>query len=391
MRRQRGIETGRPLRVLRIIARLNVGGPAMQATTLAELLPPEEFEQRLLAGALAPGEADYLEVRDRHVPHVQVPGLGRAIRPTDDLRALVHILREIRRYRPDIVHTHTAKAGVLGRIAAITLRVPVRVHTFHGHLLDGYFVGWKRWLVITVERLLATRTTALVSVGARVGEELRAAHIGRPEQYRSIAPGVSLAPLPERAAARASLGLGERERVVLFVGRLTTIKRPDRLLDVAAVVASSVADVRFLVAGDGELRSALEARVGSERLPVTFLGWRGDIENLLAAADLALLTSDNEGMPVALIEAASCGVPAVATDVGSTREVVLDGRTGIVVPRTEVDELARAVARLCDDDELRARMGLAARTHADATLGRRRLADDYAALYRSLAIRAARP
>lgn len=356
----------------------------MQATTLAELLAPEEFEQRLLAGSLASGEADYLEVRGKDVAFVRVAGLGRAIRPLDDVRALARIMREIRSFRPDIVHTHTAKAGVLGRIAAIVLRVPVRVHTFHGHLLHGYFRGWKRHLVVIVERVLARYTTALVSVGSRVGEELRAAGIGRADRYHSIAPGVTLAELPNRETARSALGLSDEDRAVLFVGRLTGIKRPDRLLDVAGLVAARDPRVRFLVAGDGELRAPLEQRVDDERLPVRFLGWRGDIEHLLAAADLAVLTSDNEGMPVALIEAATCGVPAVATDVGSAREVVLDGATGLVVDREDVSGLAGAVTRLCADDLLREQMGLAARAHAERTLGRQRLADDYARLYRSL-------
>jgi glycosyltransferase involved in cell wall biosynthesis len=360
-----------------------VGGPAMQTAALADLLPADEFEQLVLAGDLAEGEASYADVRGIHIPVTRVEGLGRAVRPLDDVRAVFRIAGHIRRFRPDIVHTHTAKAGALGRIAAIAMRVPIRVHTFHGHLLTGYFTGWKRALVVGVERLLAKRTTALVSVGSHVGRELLAAKVGDAAKYRSIAPGVDLGAIPDRSQARRELGLGG-ESVVLFVGRLTRVKRPDRLLEVARAVCAEVPDVMFLVAGDGELREETEADAVRGGLPMRFLGWRGDVATLLAASDVVLLTSDNEGMPVSLIEAAHAGVPAVSTQVGSVGEVVLHGETGFVLDKQDSAGLAASVVQLVRDPALRAAFGSAAAEHAAIALGRKRLAHDYADLYREL-------
>ncbi len=180
------------IRVLRVIARMNVGGPALQVTALADGLDPERFEQRLLVGNVGEGEADYLDLRAPHVEATRVRGLGRSPDPTGDARALAALVREMREFRPHIVHTHTAKAGVLGRSAAVLARVPIRVHTFHGHLLHGYFSPRVTSAVTAVERAFADMTTRLVAVGRQVRDELLAAGIGRPDQYVVVPPGVAL-------------------------------------------------------------------------------------------------------------------------------------------------------------------------------------------------------
>ena len=372
----------RPVRVLRVIARMNVGGPALQVVALADGLGPPEVEQRLLIGDVSPGEADYLQLRAPHVAATRVRGLGRSVRALDDARALVHIVREIRRFRPDIVHTHTAKAGVLGRVAALLCRVPVVVHTFHGHLLHGYFSPIVTRAVVLVERALAWRTTALVAVGTRVRDDLVAAGIGRADRYTVVPPGVAVERV-DRDGARAALGLGPDAPVVAFVARLTAIKRPDRFLEVVRRVRAARPDVEVVVAGEGELLSTLQRDAADLDPPIRFLGWRGDVETVYGAADVALLTSDNEGMPVSLIEAAAAGCPAVTTDVGSAREVVLDGVTGHVRPPDPV-ALADAVIDLLDDDEGRRAMSAAAADHARSCFGRQRLVDDIAGLYQRL-------
>ena len=348
-------------RVVHVIARMNVGGPAAIIVELLEHLP----EQSLLTGEVENGEADHLTLRSPGTPFTRVPCLGRSPRAGDDVRALAWMTRELRRRRPDVIHTHTAKAGTLGRIAARTARVPSVVHTFHGHLLHGYFSPAVTRAVVTTERALARTTDRIVAVGERVRDDLLAAHIGRPEQYTVIPPGIAVRPAPNRAEAKAALGVAGP--VVATVGRLIAVKRPDRLLQVAALLPG----VTFLVAGEGPLLAQTRADATPN---VRFLGWRGDVETVHAAADVALLTSDNEGMPVSLIEAALCGTPAVSTDVGSAREVV----TGEVVGNDPA-ELAAAVRRVLAQD-----LGLQARATAERRFGVAGMVEAHRELYASL-------
>lgn len=372
------------IRVLRVIARMNVGGPALQVTALADGLDPQRFEQRLLVGEVDRGEADYLALRAPHVATERVHGLGRTPSPVGDLRALVSIRRVIREFRPHIVHTHTAKAGVLGRSAAMLARAPVRVHTFHGHLLHGYFSPLVTRGVITVERSFARRTTRLVAVGKRVRDELLAAGIGRPDQYTVVPPGIQLPSPPTRDAARAELTVPADVPVVAFVARLTHVKRPDRFADVALRIAADRPDTVFLIAGEGDLLADLQDRLAGLGANAHFLGWRSDVETIYAASDVVVLTSDNEGMPVSLIEAAAIGCPAVTTRVGSAPEVVLDGQTGLVVD-VDVEAISRATLRVLEDRALRNRFGGAALTHARNHFSSARLVTDTAEIYEELA------
>lgn len=372
------------LRVLRLIARMNVGGPALQVVGLTEGLQPPRFESRLMIGNVGPGEADYLELRAPDVDAVRVPGLGRSPDPRGDAAALRAVIREIKRFRPHIVHTHTAKAGVIGRVAARLCRVPVTVHTFHGHLLHGYFSATVRRCVVQTERTLARTTTRLVAVGRRVRDDLVAAGIGRPEQFVVVPPGVTLPPAPPRPEARELLGLRPDGPVISYVARLTPVKRPERFVDVAMEVAKRVPEATFVVAGEGQLLAAMRRHAEPLGDKMHFVGWRSDVQTVYAASDLIVLTSDNEGMPVSLIEAATVGVPAVTTDVGSVREVVLDGETGYVTS-SSVGDLAAATARILVDRGLRERMGQAAIEHSRLSFSSARLVDDTARLYEELA------
>ena len=373
---------GRPIRVLRVIARMNVGGPAWQVSVLTRGLDASRFETSLIAGDVGGGEADFVELRDPDLPLVKIPALGRNVRFGDDLRAFIAIRREIGLFRPDIVHTHTAKAGVLGRLAAATCRVPLRVHTFHGHLLHGYFNRLISRVLVLVEKFLAWRTKALVAVGERVRDDLVEAGIGRLDQYTVIPPGVAPAGPLDRESARVRLGLPLGVPVVLFVGRLTVIKRPDRLIEAMSYVLARRSDAVLAVAGEGGLLEETRRRAEPLGSAVRFLGWQPDIADLYVAADCVVLTSDSEGMPVTLIEAAMAGVPGVTTDVGSAREVVVDGVTGLVVA-SDASAVADGLLRLFDV-ELRDRLGAAARARAEAEFGTRRLIADHEALYERL-------
>jgi glycosyltransferase involved in cell wall biosynthesis len=373
-------------RVLRVIARMNVGGPALQVTGLTLELDKERFEQRLLTGECGPGETDYLQLHDIDLDEVRIPGLGRAVNPLDDARALRRLVQEIHSFRPDVVHTHTAKAGVLGRVAAHLSRVRPQasiVHSFHGHLLHGYFGPATTRAVVALERALARGTDRLVAVGSQVRDDLVAARIGRPDQYVVVAPGITLPLAPPRAAARAALDIDHDRPVIAFVGRLTRIKRPDRLVESVKEVRARGTDAILIVAGDGDLLPAVRDQARPLGDAVRFLGIRSDIEVVLAAADVVVLTSDNEGMPVSLIEAAIASRPAVTTRVGSAGEVVLDGKTGYVVERN-ADALAEAMNRLLTNHDLRRRMGDAAHVYATTRFSRARLVADTANLYTEL-------
>jgi glycosyltransferase involved in cell wall biosynthesis len=372
------------LRVMRVIARMNVGGPAVQVLGLLRGLDPDRYDQRLYAGHVEPHEADHHQRCAPGLPAYHIPALGRRVRPFDDLRALAQLVTAMREFRPHIVHTHSAKAGALGRLAARITGVPVRVHTFHGHLLHGYFSRPATRLLIRAERRLAAHTDRLVAVGTQVRDDLIGAGIGRRDQFVVIPPGTTLPAAPDRAAARERLGLPRDRPVVVSVGRITQIKRLDRLVAVARQVHEQVPDVVFAVFGEGDRLGELQA--AARELPDTLRlgGWRTDVETIYAAADLALLTSDNEGMPMSLVEAGLAGVAAVATRVGSVAEVVQDGRTGVLAG-PDVADLTRSTVRLLGDPAGRQAMGRAARAYCAEQFSGERLVADTDRLYAELA------
>lgn len=369
--------------MLRVIARMNVGGPALQVTGLMEGLDPERFDHRLLTGHVGPDEGDFLALRAPHVPAHYVNGLGRSPDATGDLKSFATLVAEMRRFRPDIVHTHTAKAGALGRVAARVTRTPIVVHTFHGHLLHGYFSPRVTAGLIRVERTLARLSTRLIAVGEAVRDDLLAAGIGRPDQYEVFPPGIPLAPLPEGQVARRELGLPADGQVVALIARLVPIKRVDRFVATATRVHADYPDAVFVVCGEGELIADLRKAASAIGDRFRFLGWRPDVETVYAASDVVALTSDNEGMPVSLIEAALAGVPVVSTKVGSVAEVVLDGKTGLLTG-SDPEELAGGIGRLLANRDLRARMGEEARRHATVKFGQQRLVADTERLYDEL-------
>jgi glycosyltransferase involved in cell wall biosynthesis len=368
-------------KVIQIIARMNVGGPAVIVADLMRGLDSSKFEQTLITGYCADNEADYLETVATDIPAKRIAGLGRSVSPLADARAFLALVLLIKREKPDVIHTHTAKAGVLGRLAAILAGGDaLRVHTFHGHLLHGYFDGWKTQLVIAIEKFLATRTDVLVAVGNQVKNDLLKAGIGKADQYRVFFPGLPAPEAIDKKVARESIGLDEKKVYCTFVGRLTQIKRPDRLLDVAAACVVRELDVHFLVAGEGELFEESKSRAAREKLPVTFLGWRTDIDQLFAASDIAILTSDNEGIPLTLIQAAFAGIPIVAPKVGSISDIVVDGETGFLTS-TQPGAMASALSALVTDEDLRYELGSVGKAHAEKYFSLAKSLADHAALY----------
>lgn len=370
------------IRVVHVIARLNVGGPAAIIEALIEGAH-DEFEHVVLAGTPGRGEVDWRDIRGGMLEARYLSKLSPRIDPYADARAVAQVTRELRRLRPDIIHTHTAKGGMVGRLAARTVPRAKTIHSFHGHVLHGYFSPRLTKAYVSAERQLARRTDRLLSVGERVREELLSAGIGQPAQHCTVAPGIAPLDLPDRAKARTALGLPPDSDVMVILGRLTGVKRVDRALDVFRAVHKDNPDAVLLLAGGGDLELDLRAQATDLSDTVRFLGWVGDVGQVLSAADLILLTSDNEGMPVGLIEAAHAGVPAVATDVGGVAEVVINDETGYVVP-VDVTALAAACARLLADPTLRGRMGDMAKRHAKASFAPSILVRRHEDIYRKV-------
>jgi glycosyltransferase involved in cell wall biosynthesis len=384
-------------RIVRVIARLNVGGPSIQAISMTRMLEERGYRTTLVRGSEGPGEgsmddlADRLGVRPRLVRSMRrEPGIG-------DIRALLRLMAIMTRERPAIVHTHAAKAGALGRIAALTApgwRGRLLVHTFHGHSLSGYFPSRSARAYRLVERMLAKRTHCLVAVSQEVRDELVALGVAPAERFEVIHLGFDLSAFLVDGPERARRALAWRERqslppqapLVTLVARLAPIKRVDRFLRIAARLGAEREDVRFLVVGDGELRTALTAQARELGLAerVTWTGFRKDIPDVCFASDVVVLTSDNEGTPVSLIEALAAGTPVVSAKVGGVATVVLHERTGLVVEPQDEHGFAQAVRRLLEDRPLAQRLAEQGRRHTLETFQQQRLVDDLDGLYRRL-------
>ena len=397
------------MKVLRIIARLNVGGPARHVVWLTEHLNDDEFESVLVAGTVPPGEESMNYLADRHgVKPVFIEEMSRELSPKD-LVSLIKIFREIRRQRPDVIHTHTAKAGTVGRAAALLYRLStlgrrrVRVvHTFHGHVFHSYYGKLKTSVFVTIERILARVATDKIVVISpqqrkEINEDFR---VGRREQFEIIPLGIDVAALApsddKRAEFRAEIGLGKAEVVVGFVGRLTEIKDVSMYLHVAAEVSKEDASARFLVVGDGHMRAALETEASELGLSdtVRFLGNRADTDRVYAGLDIVALTSLNEGTPLSLIEAMAAGRPVISTRVGGVCDLLgdlvepHDGFTiyerGIGIDGRSPADYKKGLIYLMKNERLRKTLGEKGRVYASLEYSKDRLVHDIKRLYRSL-------
>ena len=369
---------------MRIIARMNVGGPAVQVSGLMRGFNGTEFDHRLYTGFCATDEADYLDSVATDVKAIRLEGLGRRVSLRGDIKAFLLLVKAIREFKPHIIHTHTAKAGFLGRIASlISFQKSIRVHTFHGHLLNGYFGSFKKMLVVIAEKFLAFTTQQLLAVGEKVRQDLLEAGIGSKEKFGLMPPGLKINKLPPKTESQEFFGLHKERLQCAFIGRVTQIKRPDRFLNVVSEIKKRQIDLEFFIAGDGELLEVCRERITAQDLPVKVLGWQSNIEKVLSAADIVVLTSDNEGTPLSLIQAGMAGLPVVTTNVGSVPEVVLDGITGVITD-LDVQEIANALEKLVNYQALRSLLGSAAREFTLANFGVERLVHDHELLYKKL-------
>jgi len=374
--------THRPLRIVHVIARMNVGGPAILISELIKGLNKDEFESYLITGFCEDNEVDYLVANDLKFNETRIKGFGRSISILADLKSIFLIMSTLRKIKPDVIHTHTAKAGVIGRLTALIAAPKAkRVHTFHGHLLHGYFSKWKTKVVILIEKMLAYITNTILTVGNKVKDDLLNAGIGKETKMKVTFPGLLVESSTNPLEIRKSLNLSKDEIILIFVGRLTHIKRPDRLINAYRMASNSTLNMTLLVVGDGELKSDCE--VQSVGLNIRFLGWRTDVYDLMKASDIAILTSDNEGMPITLIEAAHLGLPTISTDVGSVSDVVLHAETGYL---TSLDEavIAERIKQLAISPSLRDKFGSAAKKRAAENFSVESMLNFHTELYKSL-------
>jgi glycosyltransferase involved in cell wall biosynthesis len=379
--------------VLRVIARLNVGGPAHHVSLLSGRLDAERYESLLVAGTIGHGEASFDDLVEHYGARLlTTPELGPELAPGRDGRALLALASIMHRFRPDIVHTHTAKAGTLGRLAArmaLGTRAVV-VHTYHGHVLKGYFGPARTEIYREIERGLALMSDCLVGVSEAVVRDLVSLHVAPFAKFRTIRLGLELDEFfhvtPEAGAPlRRELHVQDGEILAVFVGRLVPIKRVDLLLKAVVAARAQGARIRLAIVGDGELRRYLEEFSNALGLDgiVSFLGFRRDLPSIAAATDVAVLSSANEGTPVALIEAAAAGRPAVATAVGGVADIVTPA-TGRLVSPDGAEGLAAALVELAAGHDLRRVLGEAARRHVRSTYTADRLVADVDDLYREL-------
>jgi glycosyltransferase involved in cell wall biosynthesis len=385
----------RRVKILRVIARLNMGGPALHVAYLTEGLTKRGYDTTLVSGSLARGEDSMAFVADAHgVEVVRIDELGREISPLRDLMATIRLAKLIRRERPQILHTHTAKAGTVGRVAALlagSRRPPIIVHTFHGHVLRGYFGPLRSLFFRLLERRLAAGTTALIAVSPQVRDDLVALGIAPRERFVVIRLGIELDERVStdrngRGESRRYLGIPGDRFAVGWIGRMTAVKRTDDVLVAFKRLRDGGVDAVLCMVGDGPDRLQLERRaheLGVIRDTV-FLGYQEDVAPLYAAFDALVLPSGNEGTPVSVIEALAAELPVVATRVGGVPDVVRDGEDGFLVEAGATDDLADRLAQLARDPALRARMGKRGRERVLPRYAVDRLVDDVDELYRSL-------
>ncbi len=380
------------LRVLRAITRLNIGGPAIHVILLTRGLQNERFTSVLVTGRESPSEGTFRTLAQaRGVEPYVLAQLGREVSPTNDLRATMSMFRLIRSLRPHIVHTHMAKAGTAGRLAARMAGVPIIVHTFHGHTFHSYFGRAKTALFLQIERALARFTDRIVAVGEAQRQDIAAYRVAPLEKITPIPLGLEIEDLLdaecERGTFRRELEFDDAARLIGIVARLVPIKAHEVLLEAAARVRANDPQSHFLIVGDGERRVELEALASGLGLTdaVRFLGWRSDMKRVYADLDVVALSSNNEGSPVALIEALAAARPVVATDVGGVSGVVRHGDTGVLVPPRNPAALADGILELLRNPDRAASLGRAGRAWVYPRHSAGRLVGDVERLYLDLA------
>lgn len=355
----------RKIKVLRIINRFNIGGPTYNATFLSKFLS-EDFETLLIGGLPEEGESDSLHIPESYgLKPLLIPELKRQPNFFSDRKALKKIKAIIQEFKPDIVHTHASKAGAIGRKAAIDCKVPVIVHTFHGHVFHSYFGSFKTYLFKLIERRLAAKTNGIIAISALQKKELCEQYRIAPEHKTSVIPlGFDLQKFQlnqqeKRAKTRQEFGIQEDEVAIAIIGRLSPVKNHSFFLEVIANLhARTTKKIKVFVVGDGEERDRIQQKKDDlcPTAPILFTSWIKDIASFNQGMDIICLTSHNEGTPVSLIEAQACNVAVISTDVGGVRDIVDDGNTGYICPTNDLENYANKLLKLVEEENIRQKM-----------------------------------
>lgn len=389
-------------KVLRIINRLNLGGPTFNAAYLSKFLAPE-FETLLVAGMKSDSEeSSEFIVKNLDLHPVYIPEMYRELNPFRDYKSYFKIRKLIKEFKPDIVHTHAAKAGAVGRLAAAHEGVPVIVHTFHGHIFHSYFSPAKTRVFLEIERYLAKRTTKIITLSQIQKKELSSIYkVAPPEKFEIIPLGFDLEKFEtgqeeKRKKFRQAYNLDEDEIAIGIVGRLVPVKNHSLFLKALSIVAGKTSKrVRAFIIGDGDERSNIELNARqlglkfnnedhTQKNILTFTSWIRDIDVSNAGMDIIVLTSNNEGTPVSLIEAQASGKPVVSTSIGGIEDIVVQNKTALLSPINDDQALATNLLNLIEDDALRAEFSKSGADFVRNKFSYRRLCTDMARFYNSL-------
>ena len=359
---------------MHLIARINRGGTATWLDGLTKGLRDQNIETALVAGYCPENEIE--DSCFQALGGIRVENLGRKLSLLNDLRAFFEIRKIIKDFKPDILNTHTAKAGALGRIAAKSLirNQPRIVHTYHGHVLTGYFNNVTSKIFRIIEQILALITDLFLVTGEKVKQDLLEMGIGEKNKYRCVNPGIRILKKHNKDTIKSKYQITKSVLIVGWMGRLTAIKQPEMFLD----LAKTFPNIQFLIAGEGELKPKLEFLAGKN---IKFLGWM-DTAEMWSMVDIGVLTSENEGKPMSVVEAAQIGVPMIAHNVGAISEMVIDNSTGLLF--NEESELIPKLNMLINDANLRQEMGAKAREFALLEYGMQQFIDSHIKIYKEL-------
>lgn len=396
-------------RVLRILNRLIIGGPALNATYLTKYMAPE-FETRLVIGGKDDHEQDATHLTDHlGITPVVIPEMKRAIQPGQDRLAYKKIKAIIKEFQPDIVHTHAAKSGAIGRLAAAACKVPVVVHTFHGHVFHSYFGKMKSTAFINIERYLARKSSGIVAISDIQKNELADIYKICPKDKINIIPlGLDLDKFGEdqdrkRAEFRKQYDIADDEIAIGIIGRIVPVKNHSLFVAAAAnVLQHTKKKVRFIIIGDGDMRGHMEQEFKVVGIDYAYypqdkrhaqaicISWQTKVDEVLAGLDIVALTSHNEGTPVSLIEAQAARRSLVSTNVGGVADVVLNGRSGLVTEPGNAVQFAKALVDLVEDESMRRSFGEAGQQHVQSLYSYKRLVNDMSEYYHRLLANAKR-
>src|SRR5690554_391579 len=385
----------RKIKVVRIINRFNIGGPTFNATFLTKFLG-DEFETTLIGGVPDEGEKDSLHILEEYgVEPIVIPDIQRSLSFTSDYKAYKKIKRILQEIQPDIVHTHASKAGFLGRAAAISLKIPVIVHTFHGHVFHSYFGNAKTQVFKQIERYLAKRSTGIIAISDLQKNELSAIHKIAPVDKVQVIPlGFDLKKFAEnkeerRAQVRAQYKIQENEVAIAIVGRLAPVKDHAYFLNVIEVLLQKTeVPIRVFIVGDGSEKAQIQQRVDEINAlnpnVIIMTSWILDIASFDQGMDIICLTSKNEGTPVSIIEAQAAGLPVVSTDVGGVRDILEDGKAGFVIKRENIETYIDKLRLLVEDKSLRKSFSIFGEQNVMDKYSYHRLVKDMSSYYKSL-------